>query len=284
MKVVFSFQKNNSSKPQRQNVVFGAGLTPKMMQEFQRADVLEISSRLAKKGTLLDCDDSKIIAWCNDKSMAIFEQLNRKYKRGFGYPIEIHFEGFNNLKDNPNSLGTCNMFPFKLRKNSNEIVNGKTVFFNSAYDWNNIDTFGDANFETGCSSTDFFLEPFLHEFSHIAHENRLLQEYDADDLLERILKAKNKTQVKEYRQKYGAKVAQICKNAQKDPMEAIAYDLSRLIINSLDKETLLLTKDPFLGTPYERLSILQRANIPDYSDEERPLNEILRRFWNGKFD
>ena len=52
----------------------------------------------------------------------------------------------------------------------------------------------------------------------------------------------------------------------------------------LDKETLMPTKNPFKGTPYEKLSFWQRVNIPNCSDDERSLNEILRNFWNGKFE
>jgi hypothetical protein len=60
--------------------------------------------------------------------------------------------------------------------------------------------------------------------------------------------------------------------------------MSRLIADSLDKTTLKPIKNPFKNTPYENLSFWQRRNIPKYSDEDRPLNEILRNFWNGKFD
>ena len=86
MKVVFSFQKDNSSKPQKQNIAFEAGLTPKMIQEIQQADVLEISSRLAKKGMPTNFKGNKIVAWRRDKTIEIFEQLNNKYKLKLTFP------------------------------------------------------------------------------------------------------------------------------------------------------------------------------------------------------
>lgn len=59
--------------------------------------------------------------------------------------------------------------------------------------------------------------------------------------------------------------------------------MTRSVVSCLDKDTLMLTRNPFIGTPYENLSFWQRVNVSDYSDEDRPLKEILRRFWNGKF-
>ncbi len=59
----------------------------------------------------------------------------------------------------------------------------------------------------------------------------------------------------------------------------IDCDLPTRIINSLDKENLKPIKNPFTNTPYEKNVIAQK-----YSDLERPLQEILQNFWNGKFD
>ncbi len=94
----------------------------------------------------------------------------------------------------------------------------------------------------------------------------------------------DESQIEEYQKKYGKKLSQICNYALKNPFEAVACDISRVIADSLDKNTLMPIRNPFIGTPYEKLSFWQRVNIPKYSDEERPLKEILRNFWNGKFE
>ena len=60
--------------------------------------------------------------------------------------------------------------------------------------------------------------------------------------------------------------------------------MSRIIANSLDKETLMPTKNPFINTPYEKFYFWQSKKTPIYQEKDRALNEILRNFWNGKFD
>lgn len=285
MKVIFSFQNNNDIKPQNPKVNFGAGLTPKIMEEIQRADVLEISSRLAKKGIPTDFKGNKIIAWCCDKTVEIFEQLNKKYKLKLALPKGIYVEDFNKLNiGNPYALGTCNLLPAKLIKDSDERVLPRSIFFNSLHIWENIDKIADYDYAIGLSSTPHFLNFGLHEVIHSAHEDRLLDKLGAKTLARELDLYKNRIEITGYRQKYGEKVSEICDYAKTDPFEAIACDIPRVIVSVLDKETLIPTKNPFIGTPYEKLSFLQRAKISDYPDGERPLQEVLRNFWNGRFD
>lgn len=299
MEVVFSLQKNNSLSPQKQNVVFGAGLTPKMIREIQQADVLEISARLAKKGIPNDFKDNKVVAWCCDKTVEILEQLNKKNGQKFVLPRGIYVEDFEKLNiEDKNAIGFCNLAPTKLVKNSDEIIPSRVIYFDTLiqkrtsspsekkwlYDWNNIDSISDYRYATKQAGTDSFLDIFLHESTHNIHIDKLLQIFKGKTVFERILSAKDGKQIAKYQKKYGVKISRICDYALTNPLEAIACDMTRIIADSLDKETLIPTKNPFIGTPYEKLSFWQRVNIPDYSDEERPLNEILRRFWNGKFD
>ena len=80
------------------------------MQEIQRADILEISSRLAKKGIPTDFKGNKIIAWCCDKTIEIFEQINQKFKTNLSLPKGIFVENFQSLNvDTPNMYGFCNL-------------------------------------------------------------------------------------------------------------------------------------------------------------------------------
>ncbi|MFA7659344.1 MAG: hypothetical protein WCY19_07910 [Candidatus Gastranaerophilaceae bacterium] len=285
MKVAFSFQKNNSPKPQRQSILFGAGLTSKMMEEIQRTDVLEISRELAKKGIPTDFKGNMVIAWCCNKIIDIFEQLNKQYKLRLSLPEGIYVEDFRLLREqDPDALGTCNMLLTKLKTYSDEKIQPRTIFFNSLHNWENIDQISDNDFATGLSSTPHFLNFSLHEAIHSVHEDRLLDILGDKAVAMELDLYKNRGLGTIYRQKYGEQVSQICDSAKIDPFEAIACDIPRVIASVLDKETLMPTKNPFIGTPYEKLSLWRRINIPYYTDEQRPLTEILRNFWNGKFD
>lgn len=299
MKILFSSQKPHQSNPQKQNIAFEAGLTLKMMEEIQQADVLAISSRLAKKGIPTDFKGNKVIAWCCNKTVEILEQLNKKTGRKFVLPRGIYVEDFEKLNiEDKNTIGFCNLARTNLIKNSKEEIPAKIIYFDTLmqkrtnassemqwlYDWDNINLISDYRYATKQTGTDSFLDIFLHEVSHNVHLDKLLQRYNGKIVRQKILSAKDEKQVAEYQKKYGARISQICNYALTDPLEAVACDMSKIIANALDKETLIPLKNPFIGTPYENLSFWQRVNIPDCSDEERPLNEILRRFWNGKFD
>lgn len=298
MKISLSIQNNNSNAPKKHRVNFGAGLTPKMIQEIERTDVLEISKKLAKKGIPSDFKDNKVIAWCCDKTVEIFEQLNQRFGAKLALPKGIYVKDFAEFNVQKKSLAAfCNLAPNNLMKNSNDEIPAKTLFFNTfetalidanpkirwLYNWDNIDEIADANYLIGHSSTDHFLGTFIQEASHNAHLVRALKKIGGATLKAKIELFSNEQIIDEYQHKYGNKLMQISRYALTNPLEAVACDMSKIIADSLDKETLMPTRNPFISTPYEKLSFMQRVNIPNYSDKERPLNEILRHFWNGKF-
>ena len=122
----------------------------------------------------------------------------------------------------------------------------------------------------------------MHEFSHVSHEDRLLNQFGGKKLAKLLESLSEDEQLQKYRNVYGNSVRQICNYAENSPLDALACDIPRVIVNVLDKETLMPTRNPFIGTPYEKLHFWQRA--PKYSGKDKFLNEILRNFWNGKFD
>lgn len=288
--------KNNYLSSTPSNVGFKAGLTPKFMREIQTSKITEINNKFAKRGIITDFKENKVIAWCCDKTTEIFEQLNQKYNLKLSLPKGIFIENFKDLNlDSAKTYGFCNLFPTHIKKNSNEIVPSRTLFFNSfedssttktsnewLQDWNFINEISDIRHITKQSASDFFLDIFIHEFIHAAHEDRLIKKIGTKDLSTTLAKIKDKKQTKEYFQKYGEKVSEICNYAANNPLDAIACDISRLIANCLDKETLLPVKNPFTKSPYEHLSFFKRINIRLCKD--RTLKEILKDFWNGKFD
>ena len=51
-------------------------MTNKMANEIQTADVFKISNNLAKKGIDSEFQGNKVIAWCSNKVVEIFENIN----------------------------------------------------------------------------------------------------------------------------------------------------------------------------------------------------------------
>lgn len=302
MKAVFSFQKNNFSSPQKQNIKFGAGLTTKMVDEIIKSDVLEISDKLAQKGIKTDFQNNKVVAWCSEKTIEIYEDLSKICGIKKILPNGIYFDDFVNLNvDNPESMGFCNFTETAIRKNSDENTQSKTIFFNTfesikntlsnedkyLYSWdiNDLDKAADMHYATKFMSIGHFLNPFIHEIiTHVLHIRNLQKEIGGKAIVKKVESFKDTQQIEKINSKYESKLSQICNYALTNPLEAVACDMSRVIVGCLDKDTLMPIRNPFVKTPYEKLSLFKRMNIPYYTDEERPLIEILRNFWNGKFD
>lgn len=282
MKVAFFGQNNNNQlKKSPKIILFGAGLTPKMMQEIHKADVIELSRKLAQKGIPNDFKGNKVLAWCCDKTVDIFEQFNQRFGLNLALPQEIHVEDFRKLNvEDTQMYGFCNLAPFELRKGISEDVPSRVLFFNSLHKWEDIDSISDRRYKEKFASTDFFLDIPFHEFVHSAQEDRLLDLYDGEILLEKLQLLKDPKQIAMYQKKYGSKVSRISNYALNDPMDAIACDLSRRIANSINKENLTPTKNPFAGNPYQdNLSSFQKIQL-----KISPLNKALRKFWNGEFE
>lgn len=307
MKILSCLQNDNHLKTQKQNITFEAGLTPKMWQEIQGTDVLSISNKLAKKGIPTDFQGNKIIAWCSDKSVEIFEQLNKQFGTNFRLPKGIYVEDFNKLNiDDSNLFGFCNAFPTELKKSSTEIIDGGTLWFNSfetalkdvpqcdkwAYDWNNINEITDKRFAKKSIPTDHFLYTPIHEFAHNTHEFHILglltnaNENNAGNMLLELFElTKNPKYIAKFKQKNERVLSGVCKNATIDPAEAIACDIPRHILSSLDKDSLMLVKNPFKGAKYYRQDSHKPSlmSATQYLSKNVKLNNLLRNFWNGKF-
>lgn len=298
MKILFACQNNNSNQPPK--IVFGAGLTRVLEKEILNTDVLEISDRLAQKGIPTDFNGNPVIAWGSAKTIELFERLNKNYKLKLALPKGIYAKDFRELNtDEPEAMGICNFFDTELIKGSKTRIPGQTVFFNTfetainntppehrwLLNWLNINRISDYLYQTKHLSTDHFLGVFIHEFTHNSHESNAFDKLgNWDMVLEKFRTVKESENIEEFKRKYGQKISQICEYALTNPLEAVACDFSKVVADSLDPQTLLPTRNPFIGTPYENLSFWQMVKIPNCSDDERPLQEILRRFWNGKFD
>lgn len=282
MKAAFFGQSNNNISGKKPKIVaFGGGLTPKIMQEIHKTDVVAISSKLVQKGIPNDFKGDKVLAWCCDKTVDIFQQLNQRFGLKLALPQGIYVEDFRKLNvDNPQMYGFCNLAPFELRKGFSEDVPSRILFFNSLHKWEDIDSISDRRYKEKFASTDFFLDIPFHEFVHSAQEDRLLDLYDDEILLEKLLSLTDPKQIEMYQKKYGDKVSRISNYALNSPLDAVACDLSRRIANSINKVNLTPTKNPFAGSPYQdNVSSFQKLQL-----KLNPLNNILKKFWNGEFE
>lgn len=205
MKTTFFYPNNPASNPQKRVISFKAGLTIKFAEEIRNTDVLEISDRLARRGIETDFKGNKVVAWCCEKTVSIFQQLNEKFGADLALPKGIYVEDFAKLNiDSPAALGFCNLRPTELKKNSNEIIPSRTLFFNSfetlpkqippekkwLWDWNYINKITDFNYAIKQSATDFFLDPFFEENIHVSHEDRLLRKFGGKTLAKKLIKLK----------------------------------------------------------------------------------------------
>lgn len=287
------FNQNYSNK--KQSITFKAGMTSKIISSIVNTDVADISNKLAKKGVDSEFRGNKIVAWCSGKVVEIFEQINDKFAKNLPMPKGIYVEDFANLKSNNlYSAGFCNMFPTYLYKNSAKVIDGKTLFFNNyssinstipsqikwQYDWEYINTNADLNYARKQFATPHFLNVFLHEFSHLAHEENMLKKFGGKKLLDILNQTLSKKEICKFAEKYNNTVSEICDYATASPLETIACDMPKKIVSALD-ESLNITKNPFKNTPYEKSPLIQRLNN-NYPNT--PLDNILRNFWNGNFN
>lgn len=282
-------------------IPFEAGLNNNIKEEIQKVDIANISKKLFKKNIFTDFKRNKIIAWCSEKVTSIFEDLNENYDLNLILPKGIYVEDFAKLNVGSQTMsGFSNLQPTILRKNSKEIIPSRVVFFNTFetlcskitnekkfyYNWTNINEIADNRFIKNYSGTNHFLDVFIHEFLHVAHENRLIKKFGLNDFAEKLDKLFDEKQLLLYRKKYGPIVDKICIYARNNPLDAVACDMSRLITKSLDKDTLLPISNPFLNTPYEEKLSLEKAQnkILYHFDKRKILDEKLRNFWDGNFD
>lgn len=281
---VLSYYKNNKTPASENLIHFEAGLTYKMLKEIEQSDVLDISKEISKAGIPNDFKDNKMVAWSCNQVINIIQQINKRFKAKIPLPKGIYVEDFRNLDDNPDAFGTCVLLPSKLIKNSETVIPEKTIFFNSSVDWNNVDKLADINYAAKMFSSDFFLYPFMHEFSHVIHLDSLISLFKGKNLVDKLELAVRDESINKLSSNERDKIALISDYALKTPLDTIACDIPTRIINTLNKENLKPLQNPFLGTPYEKLSLKQRKNLTEGLNKERSLNEILRDFWNGKFD
>lgn len=250
---------------------FKAGLTSKMRNEISSCNVKAVSTELLRNGIKTDFKDNKFIAWCVLKTYQIVKNFR------FGFPNAIIVEDFNRLRNQSNDyMSFCNVAPTKLYKDNENITAEKSLFFNQNINWERIDNIADEHFDIGLSPNNFFLNVFLHEFAHSMHEQNLLDKMDGTTLIQKINKSSETVNQLEFHKNFDDILSVICPYAATNAFEAVACDLSNMIIKNLNKNTLEVNTKFINNSPY-RIQKWWNLHL-----RENILSKTLRHFWNGK--
>ena len=269
---------------------FQAGLTKQMQQEISSCNIQKISAELDKIGIRTDFKNNKVVAWCSVKTVEIIQGLNKQFKLNLVLPNGIFVEDFKKLNIKElNAIGFCNVAPTIFDKKSNIVVPEKTLFFNEFpetnykygnYFWDNLDELADSRKEK-YSATDFFLDFFIHEFSHVIHENHLLNTLGGKKTINLFQDFNTHERIEKFRNKYFEVLGvNCCYYAASHPAEAIACDMSKRICDCLNKNNLRPETNFIEHSPYREFNL--KENLFAFFNETK-YNKIIRCFWNGNF-
>lgn len=272
-----NIQRNNNSPN------FHAGLTKQMRAEIRSCDINKISKELAKNNIQTDFKNNKVIAWCCLKCYELFKSLKMPLPRG------IFVDDFSNMNILiKEALAFSNPLPCKLYNDKDIVIPEKTLFFNERplkdeytdY-WESIDEAMDMQFAEKYSPNDFFLNTFLHEFSHIAHEDNLIKTFKPKKIESYYEKCCNNDFKEMFKIQYYQILSKICEYATESPSEAIACDMADRFVKNMDKESLRMKQNFIPTSPYKKLSFKEKfMGIK----KENNIDNLIRNFWYGKID
>lgn len=275
--VNMNVQRNNYSPN------FHAGLTKQMRAEIGSCDINKISKELAKNNIQTDFKNNKVIAWCCFQTYKLFKSLKLPLPNG------IFVENFKNLNVAiPESLAFSNIFPCEIYKNKKIIVPEKTLFFQEKpllnefnNFWESIDEAMDMQFAEKHSPNNHFLYTFLHEFSHVAHEDNLINTLQPQKVQYHYDRCNNDNFINKFKANYFRILSTICSYATESPNEAVACDMADRFVKNMDKETLRMKQNFIPTSPYKKLSFKEKfMGIK----KENNIDNLIRNFWYGKID
>lgn len=281
---------NNSTPFDSKRLSFKAGLSSKIADGIRNTDVSYISKKLTESGIDNNLRNNKMVAWCCDATLSLFDSLKKDFHIKLKKPQGLYVEDFQNLNiNNRESFAFCNLFPSKLKDTSDKIYKDRTVFFNSfnaenSSAWNAINKISDLRYETGAVNTNHFLTVFIHEFVHCAHEDRLLKKHGEKKLYELILKLLSPENLTMFHSKHRMMIEnEISKGASENPLELLAQDLTKRIIDSFNQTDFHLNKNPLSDSPYTNTSVIQRLFNKGNKEDATEMKKVLGCIWNGEF-
>ncbi len=110
------------------------------------------------------------------------------------------------------------------------------------------------------------------------HECNMIDKLGAVAAAEVLVKLLNSTAIDSYKKNYINLTSKICDYAGHSPNETIACDISKRIVNHLDKNNLCPNSNFVKNSPYTTNKIgLQLSRFCN------PLNKLLKSIWDGNF-
>lgn len=257
-----------------QNTSFGYGITKKIAGEISSCDINKVAREFQKNNIHANFNDNKIWAFCSLKCLQIINFINKNYHLNLSLPKAIFVDDFSKLKvDDEDAIGLTTLVPAKLYRNNNTCFPEQTIFFdtNSATDMTQFDFQSDILYFEKFQSSSLFLMPALHEFSHVIHNDNLLNELGVKGYLKRILS-------QEIPEKYIPTIREnVCEYATASAFEAVACDISKRIAENMDTKRLQITSNPIANSPYRKYKPFEQIARKD------EFTKIMHKLWQGNF-
>ena len=238
------------------HVKFNGGLNKAIRSDILATDCSKIQNLLKKEKDInADFANNKLIAWATYKITKLIDELKNNTKIPIEFPTNIITANLNDYNIDNNGLiyGFTNFLPCRFNNKNNDIVPGMSIIFNKDFPWEKIDEISDYDYSKGHTTTNHFLESFIHEFAHIIHEGNLLNKQSAEKVQKDLNLLTDNTTIQNYKKEYGEEIVQnLCGYAVETPLDLVACDMSYRFIENLEENEISLKGNPFNQSPYSR--------------------------------
>ena len=284
-----------------QSPSFKAGMNDYVKARFANFYAPYVSNNFRTVGIDADFGYNRPVACCCVVVYNIFDYLSKNYNLPFwAKPPSIRIYNDHELliPKLKGSLGFC-IPESQYVLMDQPAFEARSLFLNNAYNTTNaIDDVANKNYQNRWSSTDHFLHTYIHEWAHNIHIDILYRTFGYDGMCPRArarynswygapydpnpsvngvqhliqnifpksYSDKEKEKIKKEISQYAA--GTITPDGRKiggNPFEVVAEYMTKNIVETLDKNTLLPTRNPF-------------ANGNNNSNE---VNEIISKAWRG---
>lgn len=280
---------------------FKAGLNDNIRARFAMFSAPNISYTFRQTGMDADFGYNRPVACCCAAVNDIFDNLRYKYNLPFwAKPPSIRtFNDHQLLIDGvKGSLGFC-ISDSSYVLIDQPVFEARSLFLNDKYNTLNlIDEAAERNYQNKWNSTNHFLHTYIHEWSHNIHNDMLYRTFGYDGtcprarmryntwngmyydpnpavngvqhlsqkIFPKTYSDKERAEIKKEISQYAAGVN--ASNGEKvggNPFEVVAEYMTKNIVNTLDENTLLPTRNPFA----------------DGSGNSKTVNDIIANAWKG---
>lgn len=268
-------------KRTEQKISFKSGLTPSIVGKAAKYSVKNIEQNFKTIGVDADFRNNRAIAYCCGLVSDIFDTLTTKYKLPFGAkpPSLTAYNDWElvNYYDR-GCLGFCLPDSAKILEDKG-IYETRSIFYNDKLlkTLKDMDNEAERNYNSGFNSTNHFLHTIIHEWVHNIHNDLLYKAFGYDGRCPKTLQRYNNANGYNYDPnpfvsginharwmqnfRYTPEQRKIIKREISEyasgrttpsgtiqggnPFELIAETVTKEVVNSLDAETLMPTRNPF---------------------------------------